>query len=246
MSSEFQERVATFNNLVREVEVLLFVTRDSDLQRAAIERLSQIVLLAEGWKRDAVSEGNEDQANAILGMEHCAASLKAELEMWVLLKSNEADEAWNCLITAQSAALWAIRASAGFVHLVERTERLATIEKLIFPSQIFLSAGLIVHQEICTICGSDYEDCAHVVGTPYWGEFCFRRLVGVTPDHVAMVEEPANKKCRITHFNVEEGKRNRMTWRVEPFSESDQVDNDGEGLRTRAILLTEDDLSKSG
>lgn len=35
-------------------------------------------------------------------------------------------------------------------------------------------------------------------------------------NHVAIVDYPADKKCRVVSFAAEGGKRNRMTWRIEP------------------------------
>ncbi len=57
-----------------------------------------------------------------------------------------------------------------------------------------------------------------------------------------MVEEPANKQCRIVYFNAEGGKRNRMTWRVEPGAIDDGADPDQKGLMTNAILLAASDI----
>ena len=122
--------------------------------------------------------------------------------------------------------------------------RLDAIEKLVFPPQIFLSTGMIVRSEICSICEKDYADCEHLVGMPYWGRFCFRRLKDIRPDHVAIVEEPANKLCRLTHFSAEGGMRNRMTWRIEPSETQAETLADGQkGLLTKAILLTTYDLA---
>jgi hypothetical protein len=70
------------------------------------------------------------------------------------------------------------------------------IEELVFPPQVFFSAGLVVQKSICSICGTEYGDCFHVVGRPYMRELCRRILTNVVPDHVAIVNEPANKRCR--------------------------------------------------
>lgn len=52
------------------------------------------------------------------------------------------------------------------------------------------------------------------------------------------VKEPANKKCRIVEFAVEGGKRNRMTWRVEPGSIGQDPDPDRKGLMVSGVTWT--------
>jgi hypothetical protein len=161
--------------------------------------------------------------------------------MWLLLKAEKPDEAWNKLVDAQASTRNAIRAHDRFSGIEQNSLRLASIEKLIFPPQIFLSSGLIVRSQICSICGLEYNDCSHVVGRPYWGELCFRHLRDFTANHIAIVTNPANKRCRITQFNTDEGIRNRMTWRVEPYSEI-PADAPSKGLATVGIVLSIHDL----
>lgn len=77
------------------------------------------------------------------------------------------------------------------------------------------------------------------------GEFCRCILRDSAPDHVAIVKEPANKQCRIVYFNAEGGKRNRMTWRVEPDAIAGDVEDGGagrKGLMTSGILLSTSDI----
>jgi len=70
--------------------------------------------------------------------------------------------------------------------------------------------------ENCGICGSDYEDCGHVSGRAYMGRLCCRIVRQFASlDHVAIVEEPADKRCRVTHFSEGDKRRNKMTWRLE-------------------------------
>jgi hypothetical protein len=109
----------------------------------------------------------------------------------------------------------AIKAHKGFEHLEDHVERLDALEKLIFPQQLYFSMGTIVRRKVCSICKDDYVKCDHISGRPYWGEFCHTNLEDVVVDHVAIVPEAANKRCRVTHFDDGEGRRNTMTWRVE-------------------------------
>lgn len=210
--SPFFERM---NAEVREIEALLSIARDSDLQRRAVGRISDLYSDLAQAKRSAVEAQDEDQANAILGYECAFSTLQNELLTWIFLKQEEPEKAWDCLVSAQEAATWASRAHRGFRHLEEHLLRLEALEQLVFPPQVFASLGAIVERQLCSICEADYELCSHIAGRPYWGEFCNARQEKLKLDHVAIVETPADKRCRVTHFNVADGRRNRMTWKVE-------------------------------
>lgn len=242
MSEEFTARVSQFNEAVNEAIHLLSIVRASELQKAAIDSLSQLRPTLAAWKKEAVERKSEDEANAILGMECVLGSLCAEFEMWLLLKAEEPNKAWDCLVVAQMKASDAVRAHKAFAHVMDRVEWLDGIEHFVFPPQMFVSAGLLVDREVCTICGSEYQECPHLVGKPYWGEFCFRHLTGVRVNHVSIVSEPANKTCRITDFSVDGGKRNRMTWRVEPTTGNEQTVGDGKGLVSNVKIMDTNDL----
>ena len=54
------------------------------------------------------------------------------------------------------------------------------------------------------------------------GKLCTVTLIPSKVDHVAIVNNPANKRCRIVSVGAEGGMRNRMTWRVEPGGEKER------------------------
>jgi hypothetical protein len=242
MTTEFSQQTEHFEQILNEANSLSYIARDSDLQRAAIKTLAELSDTLKDWKREAIESKNEDRANQVLGMECLAMAIGSELKMWLQLKAEQPEGAWRNLVAAQTETNHAIRAHASFAKAVGHARYLGAIEAVVFPPQRFLSAGLIVRRQICTICNSDYEDCDHLVGMPYWGEFCFRKLTEFTADHVAIVDEPANKNCRITHFSVPGGKRNRMTWRIEPAEDGSQNADDKGALTTTGVLLSADDL----
>ena len=194
---------------------MLAITRCSELQRSAIESLRNLQQKSIALKRKAIKKSNEDIANMLLGYECVLQALAAELEMWILLKEEKPDAAWDKLIIAQMRSVAAVRAHAGFKHVLEHHQRLEAIEYLVFPTQIFMSSGLIVEHLKCSICSRDYEDCQHLIGLPYMGQFCSVIPENTTLDHVGIVDCPSDKRCRVTEFDVPGGVRNRMTWRVE-------------------------------
>lgn len=235
MSDDPVERINEFNDEIKPAHVLLSATRASELQRAEILRLGQVREKVANWKRQAIAGKNEDQANLYLGMECYLASLIAELKMWVLIKDEHPEEAWAALVEAQRQTTDTVRAHRVFADVETNARRLLAIEQIVFPPQNFFSAGLIVRRQICTICNRDYNECDHVVGKPYWGEFCHRRLEDVTADHVSMVDDPANKLCRVTYHGVPGGKRNTMTWRIEPLDDKEQPARDQQRALTAAM-----------
>lgn len=212
--SRFEE----LNAAIQKAQGLLTIARCSTLQDQAIESLSELKRNVSRMKSEAISEEQEEVANILLGYECCVDILVHELRMWILLKQEDPDAAWNELIAAQDSAVYAVRAHSGFGDVMQHYRRLEKIEEVVFPPQVFVSAGMLIQRKKCSICNADYEDCEHLAGMPYMGEFCCSIVEDARLDHVSLVDHPADKRCRITEFNVKGGKRNRMTWRIDPRS----------------------------
>jgi hypothetical protein len=230
MAKTKNDHINRFNAIIEDCENFCNIARDSDLQNVAVTKLKALMADCKGLKSQAIRSDDEDFANLLLGFECVAASISSEIAMWILLKAGKPDEAWDELISAQMAATGAVRAHDGFSH-VKQAERLEEIEKLVFPSQVFVSTGLIVRNQECSICRREYGDCEHLVGRPYKGEFCYIVARDIMANHVAVVKNPADKRCRIMHFTVEGGERNRMTWMIEPPSSKNIADrNPPKGL----------------
>ena len=216
MNRQPSDIVLDFNRTVKEAEVFVSIARDSELQRAACVKLECALAAVSAEKKRAIEQSEEDYANLLLGCQCVATALIAEIKMWLLLKEEMPDEAWDQLVTAQMASVDAVRAHDGFRHVEQNSLRLDAIEALIFPPQVFISSGMIASVQQCSICDEEYEDCPHLIGKPYMGMFCNIIAKGLSADHIAIVEHPADKRCRVIQFGVEGGNRNRMTWRVEP------------------------------
>ncbi len=213
--------VKEFNQTVESVENFLVIARSSILQMEAVEAIRVAAEKVMAEKALAISAGDEDYANLLLGCQCVAIALESEIKMWLHLKAEKPDNAWNELVSAQMASADAMRAHRGFSHLTQHIDRLEAIERLVFPPQVFISSGMIVGYQECSICGGDYDECSHLVGKPYMGEFCHIVAREISLDHVAIVKDPADKRCRVERFSVEGGYRNRMTWQIEV--ESDEV-----------------------
>lgn len=233
MITHRKEFIQAANSFVKECEICLSIARDADLQRETCLKLEQFVKYIEAQKCISVKNADEDLANLLLGYESVAKCLQAEIEMWLLLKEGKPDEAWDRLVTAQMAAVDAVRAHEGFSHVEHHSHRLQAVEELIFPPQVFVSSGMLVKQQICSICGQEYEECEHLIGMPYMGEFCYIIAKDISLDHVSIVKEPADKRCRVIHFEHNGSTRNRMTWKLEIRSDAaDSGDlNDANAMR---------------
>jgi hypothetical protein len=237
MTDEQQKFMEGYNAVISDCAILCFCTRDTELQNAACRRLEHLRSLVEVEKTKAIEGKDEDFANALLGCSCLASAMIAELKMWVLLKEQDPDAAWTQLVNAQHNLADAMKASAGFSHLESNLERMNSIEKTVFPPQIFFSAGLVVKEEICSICGSEYEDCTHIKGQPYMGQLCTVRLIPLEVDHIAVVDEPASKHCRAYTRGAEGGFRNLMTWLVGPTQDGTRC-KPGELVLQGAVATT--------
>lgn len=213
--TSFKEYLSKFNDVVKRCENMAIITRDNNLQQSAVEDLSRLIGDIRSLKELSIKAKDEDDANGFLSLECAAMSLQSTIKMWLLIKQDKPDDAWDTLINAQGAAVDALRAHSVSSHLEKYCELLHTIEKIVFPPQVFVSSGFTVKEEECSICGESYENCDHIAGRPYMGKFCYIIVRDAQINEVSIVKEPADKRCRIIQFDDEGGSRNRMTWKIE-------------------------------
>lgn len=228
-----------FNKGIQEAEIFLCLARSSRLQLEQCLALDLLLRDATRVKHEAIRRREEDSANLFLGFECVIGAVRSELMMWILLKQDMPNESWDQFVAAQMACMDAIRAHGGFAHCEQRLNILAQLEGQIFPPQTFMSAGFISDRLDCSICGERYSKCEHLRGKPYMGEFC--EVIHRNPrgDHVAMVKAPADRRCRVVSIKTEEGHRDKLSWEITPYKESEQFKGDGQ-LEAHVILLTLD------
>ena len=212
---------ARFNDAAHKLQTLAFLARAIELQRDAVAdagALSAELALA---KQNAILNQDEESANELLFMELALNVVIAQLRMCIALKEDAGEAAWDLLIDAQSACSAAIRvrqqiAEGPPIANLERLDAwLLQTEHLVFPPQSFLSIGGFVTMRECSICRSTYDACEHIKGRAYMGELCATVISAMDLDHVSLVDNPANKRARVTHFSDGTKKRNTMTWRLE-------------------------------
>lgn len=225
-----------FNAGINEAEYLLSPARSSRLQLEQCLNLDKLLYQAADLRNKAASKAAEDDANMFLGFMCILGGLRSELLMWILLKKDLPNQAWDCLIAAQIAYLDATRSSEGFMHVSNRISALEAIEETLFPPQSFVSAGFLADRLDCSICHNRYSSCDHLRGKAYMGEFC--EVIHRNPrgDHLAMVDTPADKRCRVTSFKTPEGYRDKLTWEIEPYDENETY-NEGDHMECKSTLM---------
>jgi len=69
-----------------------------------------------------------------------------------------------------------------------------------YPYQLFSSIGVVVDYYKCSVCGSDIDsfECEHLKGELYNGEVAYGVANKILHfDHVALVEDPLDKRCAV-------------------------------------------------
>jgi len=215
MSREIDELIGEFERLTEDCAKFLFITRGKEFQQEAVEKLSALKQKISLFKEKAVEKEDEDSANLALSLELFISAFISELEMWMELKEDNPNKAWDYLADAQ---LFARDAAQAHRIVQERAERYANklylLEKLLFPPQIFLSPGFIHTKEECSICGKEYGECEHIKGKAYMGKICHTIMKDIEIKEVSFVNEPAGKYRRVLQLTDEHGiTRDLMTWK---------------------------------
>lgn len=239
-----------YQTVIDNAQELTFLPRDIELQKGAIVEISELLEEISSVKKEAAENGNEERANQLLTLYFMSKSVKHELKMWVELKNETWDEAWDALVTAQESAEEAqgIHEIALKLNVKNHRRKLLTIEKFVFPPQVFLSPGMVVSEFECSICGDDYEECKHIENQAYSGEVCKRIVRDIAGfREVSIVDDPADKRARVMYFTTGDGKiRNRMTWSVsDPDEHPSEMDVSEEGRNMSGIVMTADDVEGS-
>ena len=211
---EVDNFLTKFNKEILQARKFCYFVRGIEFQKEALFTLDKFCNEIIHLQEKVISLEDEDKANILLA---CILLLKAvyyELKMWIALKEDNADSAWDNLMNAQSSMTAAIKAH----NIAEQNEfylnNLHTLEGFLFPPQTFSSAGYIVYESECTICGMNYELCDHIMGKPYMGKLCSRKINKCEILEVSVVKEPANKRCRVTSFSEGNLMRDIMTWKI--------------------------------
>jgi hypothetical protein len=204
--------LSDFNVMAREAAPFCCYVRAEEQQVEFAKKFQELAEKIEKERKIAKNYQDEESANAFLSIREMASAVMNELEMWVCLKRQKFNDAWEKLVRAQIATQTAQRAhDIGFAQR-SYENKVEAIEKLIFPPQVFFSPGLKIKEAECSICGRSYDDCEHVVGRAYMGEMCARIIRSAEIVEVSIVDEPANKLARIQRITDGGTERDYLTW----------------------------------
>lgn len=190
--------IRDFNAVIYESEKKTFFTIGIELQKEEIDNLQLYINKLSSQKKEFALNKHEYEANLIYCFERLAIIIQNELKMLVCLKEDKMAQAWDILVDCQTY-LGTVMRNYPFqnVNLEYYLKRLDIYEKTLFPKMNFHSIGGFVKQSYCSICKTDYEDCEHIKGKLYNGELCTRNITEMELEEVSMVENPANKHCRV-------------------------------------------------
>jgi hypothetical protein len=215
--------LSEYEAVAQEAQTMAFLPRASELQEAAMKEIDGFMQKLAERKAGYVRNSDETAANCVLAMEFTLRAVQSELAMWLKVKGESAEEAWNDLIAAQEflGAALLVRHQLGLdtTGIENLLRRLLFIEHWVFPPQMFNSIGGTAQRRECSICDAEYDDCDHVIGRAYMGKMCHTIIREANLAEVSFVTNPADKRCRTTHFSDQGKMRNRMTWRLEERQE---------------------------
>jgi hypothetical protein len=169
-----------------------------ELQTEEQHRVHALMQRLEKYRQEAITAQDEEAANAAFVTLCIVEGLLNHLQLWLLVKADRMEEAWDQVVEAQDSVQIALR----FVQselLQHWYMELLALEKLLFPPQQFVSSSHTFGYAECSICGKIYGECEHVAGRLYMGRMCGKRIKEIgAVDHVAIVDHPRDKGCRWT------------------------------------------------
>lgn len=214
LNKKVQGFIDQFNEVTSDCQKYCFMTRAKEFQEEAIQRLEMLKAKASSLKQERIDSGDENSANLMLSLEEMIDALCYELRMWIALKEDNPNSAWDYLISAQGATRTAIQSHSAVIQLEGYVHRLYLLEKTLFPPQTFLSPGILIEESKCSICGKEYGECDHLRGQAYMGKTCARHVTKARIREASVVENPANRRARVYRFTDGGITRDIMTWRI--------------------------------
>jgi len=206
--------IKEFNEVASRVQKKAFITIGIEIQKEEIDGLKNYLKELAELKQDFIKRQLENEANLLYCIENSLLALQYELQMLVNIKQDKMSEAWGNLVNAQ--VIYGTVISNNIFELTSGTgylERLANYEKLLFPNLFFQSAGGIIKKSHCSICNEKSGKCDHLKGKLYNGELCCRIITEMKLEEVSLVDNPANKHCRVLTIENNGKKIDIMTLR---------------------------------
>jgi hypothetical protein len=218
MNNQIKEYRNKANDIFEDIGKFACYTRGIEFQKDSIVKLT-------AFKEDVISEkelaaksNDNDLANAFASFEFVTEAMISEFKMWIELKEENYNSAWDSLVDAQSYASMSMQAHETNGHLENYIRRLEVLEKVLFPPQLFFSDRSVISESTCSICGKSMDDCEHIKGKFYLGKQCYEVIKKIETIYAYdIVKDPANKKCRALTFSENGNDTDLMTYRQNDF-----------------------------
>ncbi len=89
----------------------------------------------------------------------------------------------------------------------------------------YLSPGLVIDKYICNICHQDTRTCIHIAGKLYKRKICEYEPIGIQVNHLAIVKNPKDMRCRLWSWNMKKNSQGTLTIENCLFSTTFAVDD---------------------
>lgn len=198
------EIIIEFNKIIAVAQNKSIFARGIEIQKEEIEFLEKYNNKLSLLKKSFVENQLEYESNLIFCFEESVRTIQLELTMIVNLKEDKMDIAWDNLVDAQVSASTVVSNHPNGQDLEGYLDKLRSYEIILFPKMMFASIGGIVKKSECSICNDSYGKCNHIKGKLYMGEMCCRVITEMVAEEFSIVENPANKHCRVLTLNTDE------------------------------------------
>ncbi|MFJ2458432.1 SEC-C metal-binding domain-containing protein [Pseudomonas neuropathica] len=174
------------------VDVEVGISKSSEIEK----------LLSELSDSKTLHELSEEAVlNDIFVLERYVLLIGEYALLWRQIASSKFSESWITLQNAFDLIRLIRRFSNIDTSAIE--DQLYALETL-YPYKVFFSMGAVVEWFECSICGKDIDsfDCNHRKGELYLGRIAYATARNIVQlDHIAIVDQPADKRCVISFSN---------------------------------------------
>lgn len=179
-------------------------TVNLNLKELALDDCTLFIEDIKKVKYEAIENNNVFVADQLFHMQCVLNSLASSFKIWILIDKKEFKNAWDSLISAQDYLNIAKKINK-YEGLNNLEEHLNSIENSLFPKRkYYLSAAFTSTIGKCSICQEDFDDCIHIENNVYCGQLCYRtNIEHITGNHVALVENPKDRRCIVTSYGRE-------------------------------------------
>ncbi|MFD2670307.1 YecA family protein [Marinicrinis sediminis] len=147
---------------------------------------------------NAVNMNDERTANTSFLLKKYFSVFKYYSRYWQLLLQKKYKDSWitlqDTIGTVSTIYRFLDKQNECFFECF--LNHLYELEKL-YPYNVFASIEAVVREKRCSICNKSMldTDCLHIPGEIYWGEMAVGVIKDAELQAVALVKNPANKRC---------------------------------------------------